>query len=252
MNYYSHYEKYLFLKRHFQKKHVVNICGHEGLGKSTLARYLSRDGTAFVSLYGSYGEMRERIGECVSIVSRMGKAAPPGALVVDNCELPWGGSGLTLEPVFQAWSGVPDDSGALLVLVWNDAQAMERHSIPGSERVRVTGMSFADFSRSFPHLSPAERVENFAAFGGMPVALNWVRQRDALSNVLSLIEQDGYALHFPTDLMARHTREYTRYLDIMRAVASGFRTHSAISEFTGIPARELSRYLSFLTEGMAS
>ncbi|WP_171823353.1 hypothetical protein [Thermogymnomonas acidicola] len=83
----------------------MNICGHEGLGKSTLARYLSRDGTAFVSLYGSYGEMRERIGECVSIVSRMGGKAAPGALVVDNCELPWGGSGLTLEPVFQAWSG---------------------------------------------------------------------------------------------------------------------------------------------------
>jgi len=117
-------------------------------------------------------------------------------------------------------------------------------------QLHLNPLPFATVEDFFPEYSPAERVAVYAVLGGIP---GYLERFDGAASLGTNIRQHlfqpiGMFRSEPTVQISDLVREPRHYEAILRAVAAGHHTVSAIAKSTGISSSNLSAYFKSLIE----
>ena len=117
-------------------------------------------------------------------------------------------------------------------------------------QLKLQPLSFSVTSDFFPQYSPAQRVELYSMWGGVPAY--WERLDPNMSVMENLREQllpaNSLILDEPRLLLQDFINDPYNYVGIMRAIAGGAQLSSEISDRIGLPSGPTSKYLSILRD----
>ena len=115
---------------------------------------------------------------------------------------------------------------------------------------KLTPLGFTDTRKFLPKFSIEDQIRIFAVTGGVPYYLSKLRaDRSVTENITDEILTKGQALYEEVEfLLKEELREPRIYFSILKAVASGNTTITGISNFTGIKASSLVRYMDTLMD----
>jgi len=151
-----------------------------------------------------------------------------------------------------------DDSEATFVLVGSSISMMEEAALLGNSplygrsslKLDIRQLPFDAAMQFFDDAyTPAEQVQTWGIFGGVPYYLEEVDPSVTLGeNVRRTILSRHGTLHDEPDYVLRmELREPTRYFSILEAIAGGNTGRNEIAGATGIAYNQLSKYLDRLT-----
>ena len=151
-----------------------------------------------------------------------------------------------------------DDSEATFVLVGSSISMMEEAALLGNSplygrsslKLDIRQLPFDAAMQFFDDAyTPAEQVQTWGIFGGVPYYLEEVDPSVTLGeNVRRTILSRHGTLHDEPDYVLRmELREPTRYFSILEAIAGGATGRNEIASVTGIDYNQLSTYLDRLS-----
>ncbi|MDX1414178.1 MAG: ATP-binding protein [Candidatus Promineifilaceae bacterium] len=162
-----------------------------------------------------------------------------------------------LEGLRDAWDEQLRYGNTILLLCGSHIRTME--SVLGEESAlagRLTGqwqlqpLPFHTLRQFFPSWDTDERIALFSILGGIPAYLSWLDpQRNLVENISDIILAPSSIFGVePELLLYDELRELTTYLAVLKAIANGHHTVSAISRETLVSRTSLMFYLSRLQE----
>ena len=158
----------------------------------------------------------------------------------------------------KAWDQWLSNSNLILALSGSQMGLMQKQILSyqaplygrATAQLKLQPLSFGVTSDFFPQYSPTERVELYSMWGGIPAY--WERLDPTLSVMENLSEQllpaNSLILDEPQLLLQDFINDPYNYVGIMRAIAGGAQSSSAISARIGLLAGPTSKYLSILRD----
>lgn len=198
-------------------------------------------------------------GSWESLFQAMGRLATEERLLVILDEWPYmAGSSNRLASVLQhVWDEVLQQTKLMLVLNGSYFSVMERDIL--GQRAPLYGrrtsqlflkpLDIENAARFLPELSAEDFVDFYATVGGMPGYLLLMRgQTNIWSAMRSVVlNRDSFLYQEPDMLLREELREPRLYAALLRAIAHGHHTLSAISKAAGFKDRATAtRYLDTL------
>jgi AAA+ ATPase superfamily predicted ATPase len=162
-----------------------------------------------------------------------------------------------LSSLQHAWDEQLGYGNTIFLLCGSHIKTMEGMMQPESPLYgRITGdwrldpLPFHTLRQFFPAWDAADRVTLYSMVGGVPAYLTWLDPKRSLVDNLKevLLAESSMFLAEPELLLYDELREISSYLAVLRAIGSGHRTLSAISNESSISRTSLMFYLSRLQE----
>jgi uncharacterized protein len=158
----------------------------------------------------------------------------------------------------KAWDQWLSNSNLILALSGSQMGLMQKQILSyqaplygrATAQLKLQPLSFSVTSDYFPQYSPAERVELYSMWGGVPAY--WERldpNMSVMENLrVQLLPANSLILDEPQLLLQDFINDPYNYVGIMRAIAGGAQSSSAISARIGLLAGPTSKYLSILRD----
>lgn len=158
----------------------------------------------------------------------------------------------------RVWDMHLQETATTLVLVGSSISIMEDKVLGGGSPLygRRTGtidlppLDLADAKQLYPEDDPDSIIQSWGVFGGTPFYLQALTPSASLAeNIQSHILSEHGVLHTEPEFLLRTEfgiREPQTYYTILRAIATGKRAASEISDFAGVDSNALGSYLSKL------
>lgn len=158
----------------------------------------------------------------------------------------------------KAWDHFLSDANLLIALSGSQMGMMQKQILSyqaplygrASAQLQLPPLPYHVTAQFFPHYSAAERVAVYGIFGGIPAY--WERldpEADLYENIQSqLLTSNSLMQEEPRLLLQDFLTDPYNYVSIMRAIAHGANTQSAIGKRTGLSQGHVSKYLGVLRD----
>ncbi len=115
---------------------------------------------------------------------------------------------------------------------------------------KVKPFRFSSLWEFFPGSNPLKLLKIYSLTGGMPLYLNlYEEELDFTDNIDSMmLDQASKLSEEPLNLLRQEFREVSRYFGILQAIAQGKNRIVEISNYIGVEARTLPKYIINLLE----
>jgi AAA+ ATPase superfamily predicted ATPase len=116
-------------------------------------------------------------------------------------------------------------------------------------QIHLQPLTYLDFQELF-NWSQEDVVGAYAVLGGIPrYAAEFDINNNLNNNIVNaLMDKDSYLYKEAKFLLMEELKDFTNYFSILKAVAMGKNTFSAISHFSGVATNKLYAYISRLAE----
>jgi AAA+ ATPase superfamily predicted ATPase len=158
----------------------------------------------------------------------------------------------------KAWDQWLSQSNVFLALCGSQMGLMQKellsHDAPlygrASIQMKLDPLRFGATSNFFPNYSAKERVMLYAIWGGIPAYWERLDQNlSVLDNLrLLLAPANSWMMDEPRLLLQDFVNDPHNYVGVMRTIAKGIHTFSAIGRQTGLSMGHTSQYLSLLRD----
>ena len=158
----------------------------------------------------------------------------------------------------KAWDHWLSDSNVFLALCGSQMGLMQKellsHEAPlygrSTIQMKLEPLRFGATRGFFPGYSPEERVTLYAIWGGIPAYWERLDQEQSVLNNLRLLlsPANSWMMDEPRLLLNDFVNDPHNYVGVMRTIAKGTHTFSAIGRQTGLSMGHTSQYLSLLRD----
>lgn len=158
----------------------------------------------------------------------------------------------------KAWDQWLSQSNVFLALCGSQMGLMQKellsHDAPlygrATVQMKLEPLRYGATSQFFPGYSPRERVTLYAIWGGIPAYWERLDQKLSVLENLSLLlsPSNSWMMDEPRLLLQDFVNDPHNYVGVMRTIAKGIHTFSAIGRQTGLSMGHTSQYLSLLRD----
>jgi len=256
-----------------RRPELVILYGRRRIGKTALVRELSNH-VRLIYFIVNYEDREKAIEDLTLQLTRQVKlpfkpkfenfsdlyAALPklwdGKVVVaiDEFQRLHGTGGVT--ELQAAWDSGVLGRGISLILLGSSVGMIERLGMSyegplygrATKILKLGPLSFKDSREFMARLDEEDKVRAYGIFGGVPAYLSLLNSEASIrENLLTLVLAPGAPLkEEPMNLVSTETREPSRYIQVLEAVADGASTLGEIADRSRIPHTEISKYVRVL------
>jgi len=117
-----------------------------------------------------------------------------------------------------------------------------------TSQMLLAPLGFSDASKFFKSFSFEERISYYSIIGGIPKYLELVNPGEPVEDFIKekFLNKDGFFYQEALFLISQEFQEPSTYMDILKAISFGNTKLNEISNYTGMEAKIISRYLDIL------